>query len=301
MVSINNYLANATSDENAQRYKKLIDHHRKIVRFADSVGLDLCKVALIDTSSEPDCTVTATSAATRLHYCNSFPIENDQLKHLRNSIQMLSTLNYISMFKRSYLSRSTTENENEEDESTVNNAVEMDKCYKFRIENIAFEWSDSYRDTLRTVASWDRDNIQLEQLTLNGISIDGLVNVKNVCYHKKVYITYTLDNWRTVSRLQCAHKRHEVANDLFEFTLTLDEPHIMRTIESNYLPTRASDPVTTINRRATSAPHFRLELAASMETRSSRDYDDPHYDNCYWDNNLGLNYFIDCFFKINLN
>ena len=194
MVSINNYLANATSDENARRYKKLIDH-RKIVRFADSVGLDLCKVALIDTSSEPDCTVTATSAATQLHYCNSFPIQNDQLKHLRNSIQMLSTFNYISMFKRSYLSRSTTANENEEEEeeeeSTVSNVVELDKCYKFRIENIAFEWSDSYRDTLRTVASWDRDNIQLEQLTLNGISIDGLVNVKNVCYHKKVYITYT--------------------------------------------------------------------------------------------------------------
>lgn len=114
--------------------------------------------------------------------------------------------------------------------------------------------ADDFRDKLET------QNVCLENAVASQNSVWGTVKVKNICFHKKVLVRYTLDGWVSSTDLEGVYvpDSNDGATDRFSFALTLPEYFL------------ASGGV--------------LEFAVRFEGEGTE----------FWDNNSGKNYRIEC-------
>lgn len=114
--------------------------------------------------------------------------------------------------------------------------------------------SDNFRDKLES------QNVCLENAVASQNSVWGTIKVKNICFHKKVVLRYTLDHWLSSTDLDGVYvpDSNDGATDRFSFALTLPEYFL------------ASGGV--------------LEFAVRFEGEETE----------FWDNNSGQNYRIEC-------
>ncbi|KAJ7374730.1 hypothetical protein OS493_005077 [Desmophyllum pertusum] len=114
--------------------------------------------------------------------------------------------------------------------------------------------SEEFRDKL------ELQTVCLENAVASQNSIWGTIKVKNVCFHKRVTLRYTLDGWVSSTDMQGVYvpESNDGATDRFSFALTLPEYFL------------ASGGV--------------LEFAVRFEGEGMD----------FWDNNSGQNYRIEC-------
>ena len=107
-----------------------------------------------------------------------------------------------------------------------------------------------------------RDKVSLENCLVNDkdMTITGTVRVSNVCFHKKIIVRYTMNNWLTSQDIPASYVQNsnDGPTDSFCFTVTI--PHYF-TVGSS------------------------LKFAV-MFTGGG---------NVYWDNNFGNNYAVECY------
>ncbi|XP_067055585.1 protein phosphatase 1 regulatory subunit 3B-like [Acropora muricata] len=114
--------------------------------------------------------------------------------------------------------------------------------------------SDDFRARL------EEQSVCLENAVASQNSVWGTIKVKNVCFHKKVLVRYSLDHWTSSIDLDGAYvpDSNDGATDRFSFALTLPEYFL--------------------------ATGGMLEFAVRFEAEETE----------FWDNNNGQNYRIEC-------
>lgn len=114
--------------------------------------------------------------------------------------------------------------------------------------------SEQFRDKL------ELQTVCLENAVASQNSIWGTIKVKNICYHKRVTIRYTLDGWSSSTDLEAVYvpESNDGATDRFSFAITLPEYFL--------------------------ASGGALEFAVRFEGEGIE----------FWDNNSGQNYCIEC-------
>jgi protein phosphatase 1 regulatory subunit 3A/B/C/D/E len=105
-------------------------------------------------------------------------------------------------------------------------------------------------------------SVCLENAMINGMTITGTARVKNVGYHKKVTIRYTVNSWATFADVVASYVQGSCdgATDRFSFTVV--------------------SPVELDTGR-------KLEFAVMFESEGQT----------FWDNNYGQNYVFECYAK----
>lgn len=106
----------------------------------------------------------------------------------------------------------------------------------------------------------ERLNVCLENVSFKDSAVIGAIKVRNLSYEKRVFVRYTLDNWRTLRDVPARYISGSSSGltDTFSFEITLNE-----TLEKD----------------------SRLEMAICYEVLGTR----------FWDNNYGDNYRVKCF------
>lgn len=114
--------------------------------------------------------------------------------------------------------------------------------------------SDDFRARL------EEQSVCLENAVASQTSVWGTIKVKNICFHKKVVVRYSLDHWISSIDLDGAYvpDSNDGATDRFSFALTLPEYFL--------------------------ATGGMLEFAVRFEAEETE----------FWDNNNGQNYRIEC-------
>lgn len=114
--------------------------------------------------------------------------------------------------------------------------------------------SDDFRARL------EEQSVCLENAVASQNSVWGTIKVKNLCFHKKVLVRYSLDHWTSSIDLDGAYvpDSNDGATDRFSFALTLPEYFL--------------------------ATGGMLEFAVRFEAEETE----------FWDNNNGQNYRIEC-------
>ncbi|CAF1009939.1 unnamed protein product [Brachionus calyciflorus] len=99
----------------------------------------------------------------------------------------------------------------------------------------------------------------LETVEINNYELNGYVRVINLSFHKRVFVRYTTNNWKSYTDLDCSYVPNSSngLTDSFKFTLNLQiEIHMDN-----------------------------LEFSICYEVRSNDKIEES-----YWDNNLKINY-----------
>ena len=114
----------------------------------------------------------------------------------------------------------------------------------------------------------------LETIHLKSQIISGIVRVLNICFNKNVKIRYTIDNWKTFNDIETAYINNSCdgLTDRFSFNLNLEAK----------LAEFFNNSQNFYNR-------FKIQFAIVFETKPTLTEN-----NEYWDNNYGLNYLIEC-------
>lgn len=75
-------------------------------------------------------------------------------------------------------------------------------------------------DLLRRVYE---QQVVLENIFIRGLTIYGTIRVNNCSFHKKVFVKFTIDQWRTSSIINAYYSRHYFDNntDVFQFKMTI--------------------------------------------------------------------------------
>jgi hypothetical protein len=85
--------------------------------------------------------------------------------------------------------------------------------------------------------------VALESIFTRGVTAYGTVRVNNCSFHKRVFIKFTIDQWRTCSIINAYHLMHYSDNntDSFQFELTIPEDKLL------LLSSKSSKPSSSIS------------------------------------------------------
>ncbi|CAF1018212.1 unnamed protein product [Brachionus calyciflorus] len=221
---------------------------KKMVRFADSLGFELVTVKILS---------------------NSFKSEILNSEEDEESEEI------------------TSEEEEEEMRPTK---MESDPN-SFIYDNINFTWECLFEQPGILPDFYGRlsqKKVLLEAIYSNHFKLNGFVRVSNLSLHKKVFIRYSLNNWKTFTDSECTYVINGTSEqtDRFKFSIVLDKPGLISTLDDNIRHNRQS-----------SSPVLKLEFAVCYEVKSSDCPNEPS-ECSYWDNNNSNNYQYNCFFKI---
>ncbi|KAF7995440.1 hypothetical protein HCN44_006547 [Aphidius gifuensis] len=199
---------------------------KKIVRFADVLGLDLADVRtfLDEIPKIPN------SAYDDLVYDDFFQKDSSPIVYGSSPVNNTNNIMKLNC------------------NNTINNKILMPL---FQNPNLRKNFIDIVRD----------NQVCLENIIINDpitFCIVGNVRVRNLDFHKSVYIRYTLDCWKSYSDLQALHVDGSCDGFSDKFTFKL-YCHTLKVEQ-------------------------RLELAVRFQCQGVQ----------YWDNNFGVNYCFQC-------
>lgn len=65
--------------------------------------------------------------------------------------------------------------------------------------------------------------VVLERIFIRDLTVYGTIRVNNISFHKKIFVKYTIDRWKTHSILNTYYSMHYSDNntDSFQFKLTI--------------------------------------------------------------------------------
>lgn len=161
----------------------------------------------------------------------------------------------------------------------------------FIYDNINFTWECLFEQPGILPDFYGRlsqKKVLLEAIYSNHFRLNGFVRVSNLSLHKRVFIRFTLNNWKTYTDSECSYVLNGTnqQTDRFKFSIVLDKPGLINTIDENIR-----------HGRQCSSPVLKLEFAVCYEVKSSACPEDSSQCS-YWDNNNSNNYQYNCFFKI---
>ena len=261
---------------------------KKVVRFADMLGLQLVTERII------------ASSPSMFYYNSSDDDENEDLNNLEllSSIQIgepsqtnAHSLQYIfhtlNTIGQVYETQSET-NESESNAMSVYNRADPDQ---FIYDNLRFTWQCGFEQPGLAPDFYSQLNekkVCLESITTDHFILNGFVRVLNLSTFKRVFIRYTLNRWASSLDFDCnclLNSTQSDQNDRFKFSIILDKNKFFEGIDA--YRGNCTDEL----------PSLKLEFAICLEVRQSEDLLlSPSQS--YWDNNNGKNYHYNCFFKI---
>jgi protein phosphatase 1 regulatory subunit 3A/B/C/D/E len=107
----------------------------------------------------------------------------------------------------------------------------------------------------KLVETLQRQNVSLESITIRDYNISGNVKVQNLAYDKRVFVRFTMDNWKSYLDTTACHVYGSNTGTTDTFTFELDIPDELE-------------------------KDFKIEFAVCYEVLGMR----------LWDNNYGDNY-----------
>jgi hypothetical protein len=118
---------------------------------------------------------------------------------------------------------------------------------------------DGFRERL------ENDFVCLENAVASQNSLMGTVKVKNIAFHKEIFVRYTLDSWNSHTGVMGAYVQdsNDGNTDRFSFAITIPEYFIA------------------------SAGSFEIAICYRTDGKE------------YWDNNGGINYRVECTSAVN--
>jgi len=77
--------------------------------------------------------------------------------------------------------------------------------------------------------------VVLENIFIRGLTIYGTIRVNNCSFHKKVFVRFTIDQWRTSSIIDAYYSTHYFDNntDVFQFKLTISNDKLLISSSKN--------------------------------------------------------------------
>ena len=237
---------------------------KKRVSFADSNGKELCTIR---TMSEPsNCPPKLTSKIVEYFLNREF---NSSSSHTR-----LNELNYYSNYTSYGISSSS-------------NLIDQDKA---SIAVYSLNFAQPAGDYLKFRQRLDENKVCLENVVLNRFCINGTIKVKNINFHKQVFIRFSLDKWSTYQDIQAQY----VPSEYYSTPIGPSSPtsYSATFYEANYQPNhkdydtfrfqfdlpRHVDASTSHN----NSPNNTIQFCVCYQTGNEQ----------YWDNNYGINYEI---------
>jgi hypothetical protein len=293
-ASINNNNNSSSSNSNDDVKKP----EKKVVRFADALGLDLVKVKMILNPDRPPRIPKHILKVFR--DANKYSDDDDddddyddfyyqqQLQHyhdLNNNNNKNSYLNTILFNKFSTKPGTVTNTSTKKTSSTTTTTATTTNGYSLRRYNddsfqlnnckYSLKWRQLFEQPgIRPdfFAKLNDNKVSLETVHIKSHQISGVIRVSNLCFNKIVKLRYTTDKWMTSTDVDAAYINNSCDGftDRFSFNVNF---------ENNL--------VEYFNNLKDLNNTYRIEFAVFYEARSC-DY------HCYWDNNYGINFVIEC-------
>jgi protein phosphatase 1 regulatory subunit 3A/B/C/D/E len=166
-----------------------------------------------------------------------------------------------------------------------NNCISINNCnslnnYNYKINNCEYslKWKQCFEQPAIKpdfFKNLNEKKVSLETIHLKSHLICGVVRVLNICFNKNVKIRYTTDKWKTFEDVNAAYINNSCDGhtDRFSFNLNL---------ENNL--------VKFFNNSQNFYNKYNIEFAIAYETSKATTSENE----CYWDNNYGSNYIIEC-------
>jgi protein phosphatase 1 regulatory subunit 3A/B/C/D/E len=282
---------------------------KKVVRFADALGLELVTVKIVSTSTSSQClnylnnnnssdddenedlnkipldynTYLDSCTLDSIHYSDHYSVNRSQ------SDKKITHINFRS--SNSSESSSGSDSSDNEDLSELGKKIRarMPDPNQFVYNNLVFTWRCGFEQPSLAPDFYSKLNekkVCLESITTDHFILNGFVRVLNLSVFKRIFIRYTLNNWLTHNDYDCNYLMNSTQsklNDRFKFSIILDKKQFFETIDNC--------------RTNIIEPCIKLEFAICYELKQSDELDEPFL-NAFWDNNNSKNYYYDCFFRI---
>ncbi len=263
-------LRRALSVKSPEQNSNKAKHEKKVVRFADALGLDLVSVKLIHNTDVAPC--IPRNVIENLRECSKMSIRHDsearkqQFSYYQNSFDNDEDF-YDADDCTSYSPATKTSNKNND---------------LFQISNKTFKWQKLFEQPGISPEFYqilNEKKLSLENVYLKSNYLTGIVRVCNISYQKQVTLRYTVDNWATSVDVNTTYIENssDGHTDRFSFTINLN----LDRMSSSNAPTATGVNIDNcaFNKMLT------FEFAVFYETMEQNVN--------YWDNNNGSNYKID--------
>jgi hypothetical protein len=233
---------------------------KKVVRFADALGLDLVEVKFIQNNK---LSPHVPNISRHVEQNNSI-----ERRILEEEIDDVFANDTNSWMAENFYNGISFNNYN-----TLNN-------HSFKINNCEYslKWKQCFEQPAIKpdfFKNLNEKKVSLETIHLKSHLICGVVRVLNICFNKNVKIRYTTDKWKTFEDVNAAYINNSCDGhtDRFSFNLNL---------ENNL--------VKFFNNSQNFYNKYNIEFAIVYETSTATTSENE----CYWDNNYGSNYIIEC-------
>ena len=171
--------------------------------------------------------------------------------------------------------------ESNDDEDGYNSDESLDT---FRLSHISFRWGSLFQQpgmNPRFYQILNEKKVHLEFLHTNKNRLEGVIRVLNQHACKRVFLRYTIDEWKHFTDLDChfcyAINFEKFLTDQCKFSLELEEETILKNLDNYAYYGSTPAPMA-----------FRIEFAICCEFGES-----PTASN--WDNNNESNYSVECY------
>lgn len=219
---------------------------RKVVRFADAFGLDLESVRHIMNSEAPPDIPSSALSDLQLNVGSDNSKWDAYSPHSNSSLCTVFA-STPPIERNSFFSRM------QQNRTEFIRLVELTPLFK-------------NPDNATLISRVNDQNVCLESVMINGLTLTGTVRVKNISFHKKVLIRHTFDAWARYLDVEAFYvpSSHDPASNTDKFSFALFAPHTLQ-------------------------PGAKLEICICYSIGSNPDV---RYGESFWDNNSGHNYLL---------
>jgi hypothetical protein len=288
-----------SSNNNESACNSTTSSSKKRVLFADDAGKELFTVR---TMSEPsNCPPKLTSKVVQYFLNREFSNQNDTTKQdefdNNYSNNNNNTTGSHQLINNQFFSSSRSYDYGI---SALNYTNDVNKL-SGSLAVYSLNFQQPAGDYLKFRQRIEHKNVSLENVLLNGFQVNGTIKVKNINFHKNVFVRFSFNNWQTFEDFQAIY----VHNDYFSSNspTSLSSSSISASFcganTSSYYPVHKENDTfrfeiqlpRTVDETKLDGTNLKhatasIQFCICYRTGASDDINE------YWDNNDGLNYEI---------
>jgi protein phosphatase 1 regulatory subunit 3A/B/C/D/E len=245
---------------------------KKVVRFADALGLDLVSIKMIFNPDQPPYIPQSIINCFSKSNNNKNKLNKNAKPHSNNELNMLN-------FESNDFFNEVPIAKNPKPKSKSKSSLASNA---FFISNNLFQWKNNFTQPGLAADFYIRLNsnkVLLDSFYNKGKTLNGIVRVINLFYEKHVNIRYSLDDWKSFNDLKASYMNNSCdgLTDRFSFELKIDDFLILNSIKN----------ANNFNNQSC----FNLQFAIFYSTKCPQQ---SNSELCFWDNNNNRNYSITC-------